>query len=128
MILRMALILLALLPSIASAMTVEMFQNMIGKINAKDFNAVERFLGENRNIYSKDPEFYVILLNYSFCKGIQSDIVITKGEPKEGDLEVRDKTSGEVVGFVGNREIRNDELIVSVPRPFRAIYQGVTCC
>lgn len=104
---------LFLLPSIAAAMDTDIFQEMIEKINAKDFISVEEFLEENRSQYVKDPDYYVILLNYSFAKGSQTQLVVAKGEPQEGDLELRDKESGEVVGFIGERHIQGVELVLN---------------
>jgi len=110
---KVILTMLILFPSIATAMDVAIFQGMIEKIDKKDFIAVEEFLEKNRTEYLRDPEYYVILLNYSFAKGNKNDLVVARGEPQEGDLEIRDKESGEVVGFIGNRLNQNVELIVN---------------
>ena len=87
MLLKVILTILLMIPSIASAMDVEIFQDMFGKINAKDFDAIEEFLDKNRVKYVKDPEYYVLLLNYSFAKGGQEQALIAKGKPKRGDVE-----------------------------------------
>lgn len=96
---KVILTILLMIPSIASAMDVEIFQDMFGKINAKDFDAIEEFLDKNRVKYVKDPEYYVLLLNYSFAKGGQEQALIAKGKPKRGDVEwytdLRHKESGE---------------------------------
>jgi tetratricopeptide (TPR) repeat protein len=112
MILRMILTLLMLFPTIANAMGNEVFQEMMQKINSRDFGAIENFLEKNRNAYGQDPEYYVILLNYSFAKGAQKQTVIAKGEPGKGDLSLRDSTTGEIVGFIGGRSLSDDKLIV----------------
>ena len=108
----MILTLLVLFPSIANAMGDEIFREMMQKINSHDYGAVEMFLEKNRNAYGQDPEYYVILLNYSFAKGVQKQTVIAKGEPGKGDLSLRDSTTGEVVGFIGERSVPDDKLIV----------------
>lgn len=109
---KIILIILFLFPSIAFAMDMDVFQNIIDKINANEFGAAEKFLEENHSSLKKDPEYYVILLNYSYAKGNQEQIVIAKGEPKEGDFELRDMDTGDVVGFMGNRPNRDIELIL----------------
>jgi len=112
MILGMILAFLVFFPSIANAMEDGVFQELIHKINGRDFGAVEKFLEKNRNTYRQDPEYYVILLNYSFSKGAQSQIVISKGEPRKGDLSLRDSITGEVVGFIGERTVPDNKLIL----------------
>ena len=61
MILRIVLTLLVLLPSMAYSMDNNLFKDMMDKIDARDFNAIEKFLKNDQSMYSKDPEFYVIL-------------------------------------------------------------------
>jgi len=112
MLTKVIVFLLLLFPSIATAMDTDIFQKVIEKINSKDFAFVENFLEENRSQYIKDPEYYVLLLNYSFAKGNQTQLVVAKGEPQKGDIEVKDKESGEVVGFIGERHIQGVELIL----------------
>jgi hypothetical protein len=109
---KIILIILFLFPSIASAMDMDVFQDIIDKVNANEFGAVEQFLEENRTNLKKDPEYYVILLNYSYAKGNQEQIVIAKGEPQKGDFELRDEDTGDVVGFLVNRPKQDIELIL----------------
>ena len=61
MILRIVLTLLVLLPSMAYSMDNNLFKDMMDKIDARDFTAIEKFLKNDQSMYSKDPEFYVIL-------------------------------------------------------------------
>jgi tetratricopeptide (TPR) repeat protein len=112
MILRIILVLLILFPSVANAMDSQVFQEMIDKINNNDFVVVENFLEKNRDTYKQDPEYYVILLNYSFSKGVQSRIVVAKGTPENGDLQLKDSTTGEAAGFIGNREVYDNKIIL----------------
>ena len=58
---KIILIILFLFPPIASAMDMDVFQDMMKKVNNKNFGAVEQFLEENRTSLKKDPEYYVIL-------------------------------------------------------------------
>jgi len=112
MLLKVILSILLLIPSYAAAMESEIFHDMIKNIHEKKYTPVEEFLEKNRSRYERNPEFYVILLNYSFSKGSQNQIVVAKGEPKPGDLELRDKDTGEVVGFMGNRNNKNTEMVI----------------
>ncbi|PKN10084.1 MAG: hypothetical protein CVU72_02370 [Deltaproteobacteria bacterium HGW-Deltaproteobacteria-7] len=106
------LVLLVSLPTIANAMKNEIFQEMLHKISGGDFVTVENFLEKNRDTYKQDPEYYVILLNYSFSKETRNETVIAKGEPGKGDLSLCDTTTGEVVGFIGERNRPDNKLIV----------------
>jgi len=45
-------------------------------------------------------------------KGDRSGVVVAKGKPSSGDLELRDQDTGEVVGFVGSREAYDDALMI----------------
>ncbi len=104
---------LLLVPSLVHAMEMDIFQDMIDIIHANDFASVEKFFDENRTLYLNDPEYYVLLLNYALAKGRQNQLVIAKGEPQEGDLELRDDKTGDVVGFMGERLNHDAELIVN---------------
>jgi len=91
----------------------ELFQEVIEKIRSEDFLSVESFLDEQKANLIKDPEYYVILLNYSFKKGYQDHVVVAKGNARKGDLELRDKKTGKPVGFIGSRTAKNIDLIVN---------------
>jgi tetratricopeptide (TPR) repeat protein len=108
---RIVIAILFLLPSTTLAMDTDLFDGMIEKIRSNDFKSVEAFLDSQKVIFENDPEYYVILLNYSFTKGYQDHVVVAKGEAKEGDLELRDRNTGEPIGFLGSRTINNTDLI-----------------
>jgi tetratricopeptide (TPR) repeat protein len=86
------------------------YQEMIDKINTNELDIVKTFLDENRLKYEKDPEYYVILLNYSFTAS--NKLIIAQGEPQEGDIAILDKETGDVVGFMGDRQVVKDEIIL----------------
>jgi tetratricopeptide (TPR) repeat protein len=88
------------------------FENLMSSIGRKDYAYVEEFLESNKSTLNQDPEYYVILLNYVISKGDKSGIVVAKGSPKPGDLELLEKDTGEVVGFIGSRGGYDEDLIV----------------
>lgn len=89
-----------------------LFNEVMANIHSDRFELVEEFLDENQSKFSKDPEYYVLLLNYSFKKGFKSHIVVAKGKAQEGDLELKDQKTGKAVGFIGNRKVNGSELIL----------------
>jgi len=107
-----SLFLILLYPAIAFSLDEAKFQNLIASIRNKEYGPVKKFLNDNKQKLSRDPEYYVILLNYVSFKGHESLNVIAAGTPTEGDLELRDVDNGEVIGFVGSRERYDEALIV----------------
>jgi hypothetical protein len=45
-------------------------------------------------------------------KGYLKQTVIAKGEPGEGDFPVQDSTTGEVIGFIGERTVPGDKQLI----------------
>lgn len=88
------------------------FKSLINNIHNKEFAPVEKFLESNRSRLSRDPEYYVVLLNYVLTKGRDSRVVIGKGPARDKEFELRDKDSGEPIGFLGERSFYNTELIL----------------
>ncbi len=113
MLAKIIITIIFLVPAITSAMDMVEFRNIMDKVQANDFGVVEKYLEDNRKELSKDPDYYVILLNYSYAKGNQELIVIAKGEPQKGDFALEDKDTGEVVGFLGNRPNQDIKLILN---------------
>jgi tetratricopeptide (TPR) repeat protein len=109
---KLVLIILILFPPVLDAMDVKEFRTIMDKVNASNFDPVEKFLKDNKAELLKDPEYYVILLNYSYAKGNKEQIVVAKGKPQKGDFALEDKDTGEVVGFLGNRPNQDIELIL----------------
>jgi tetratricopeptide (TPR) repeat protein len=89
------------------------FNDLISKIRAKEYAPVEKFINSNKDTLSKDPEYYVLLLNYVIQKGKLEGIVVAKGEAKQDEIELRDPNTGEAVGFIGSRVSYDEDLIIS---------------
>jgi tetratricopeptide (TPR) repeat protein len=91
-------------------MDVDEYQDIMEKINSNEFAPVKEFLDKNIVKYEQDPEYYVILLNYSFA--VSNRFVIAQGEPQKGDFALLDKETGETVGFMGDRQIESGEIVI----------------
>jgi tetratricopeptide (TPR) repeat protein len=91
-------------------MDVDEYQDIMEKINSNEFAPVKEFLDKNIVKYEQDPEYYVILLNYSFA--VSNRFVIAQGEPQKGDFTLLDKETGETVGFMGDRKIESGEIVI----------------
>jgi hypothetical protein len=91
------------------AMDKSVFQSMMDRLNAKDFGAVEGFLGREKESLKQDPEYHVLLLNYAYSKR-SNTLIVAKGEPQAGDLVIKGKDTGETVGFIRQG---GDEIIVN---------------
>lgn len=107
---RLLISFLLLAPSTSFAMTPASFKNLMSQIRAEKYEKVEKFLNSEKESLKKDPEYFVVLLNFVLSKGYQSGLVIAKGEPQPGDFSVQSK-DGEAVGFMGKREGYDAKLI-----------------
>lgn len=112
---RYLLLLLLTFSMVAQAMEETLFQNLIRNLQHEEFEPVAKFLQDNKQQYAKDPEYYVVLLNYALIRGEQSKNTIGSGPAKEGDLVLTDPDTGKEVGFVGSRSFlgQDVELILS---------------
>jgi tetratricopeptide (TPR) repeat protein len=99
---------LFLFGSTSLAMDKSVFQSMMDRLNAKDFDTVEGFLAKEKESLKQDPEYHVLLLNYAYSKR-NNTLIIARGEPKEGDIVIKGKDTGEAVGFIRQG---GDEIIV----------------
>lgn len=97
------LLLIVLLPSLVFGLEKEEFDKRISQIQNKQIEEVEAFLDSNKNKLSKDPNYYVILINFTNVKAERSHLVVAKGEPQGGDFSLHDMETGETVGFLGTR-------------------------
>jgi tetratricopeptide (TPR) repeat protein len=100
---------LFLFSSTSLAMDKSVFQGMIDKLNAEDFEAVEGFLARGKESLKQDPEYHVLLLNHAYMKR-NNTLIVAKGEPQAGDIVIKGKESGETVGFIRQG---GDEIIVN---------------
>jgi tetratricopeptide (TPR) repeat protein len=96
-----------IIPACALALEVGEFQALMSDIQSKNYVPVESFLKLNQETMKKDPEYFVVLLNHVLSKGYESSLVIEKGMPQAGDLELRNKDTGEIAGFIGSRPDEN---------------------
>ncbi|WMS86578.1 tetratricopeptide repeat protein [Pleionea litopenaei] len=87
------------------------FDKFISEIQDKNFDSIETYLKKNKG--SKEPEYYILLLNYSYSKGESTEILIGSGEPKEGDFALKSQETGKTEGFLGERTTYDKELIIS---------------
>lgn len=73
----------------------------LAKLSAEKFDEVKIFLDTNYVKYQKDPEYYVLLLNYSFLKSRTAGVVVSTEEPKEKGLG--QQKNDQVLGVLGER-------------------------
>lgn len=106
-----ALSLLAI-PPFTFALEDSEFQKLVANIKAEEYGLVEKFLEDKKTSLAKDPEYYLVLLNYVISKGENSGIVVAQGEAEPGDLQLTDPDTGKAVGFMGSRSDYNEKLIV----------------
>ncbi len=97
---------LLLFSSTSLAMDMSVFQSMMDRLNAKDFEALEGFLAREKESLKRDPDYHVLLLNYAYVKR-NNTLIVAKGEPQTGDIVIKGKDTGEAVGFIrqGGEEI-----------------------
>lgn len=104
--------LLAVVPASLLAVEPAEFKTLMASISERDYEPVDAFLEERRATSQKDPEYFVLLLNFVHSKGERSGIVVAQGEPGPGDLALQDRSSGETVGFLGTRSELDEDLIL----------------
>lgn len=101
-----------MMSTICYGLDTKWFEEQIQKIQESRFDEVENFLNENELSLQKDPEYYVILLNYVISKGDLSGVTVAKGKPQGNDLVLQDMNTGEAVGFFGYRERYDEKLLL----------------
>lgn len=94
-----------------SAIDKEKFNEVMAELKLEKYDAVENFINANKEELKADPEYYVILLNYSLKKGRQSHVVLSAGKPKEGDLTLKKSGTDETVGHL-DEEVEIDEKLI----------------
>ena len=88
------------------------FDRLIQDLQKEEYQAVETYLQDHKSELEKDPDYYVILLNYVMAKGMQTINVVAQGEAQPGDLQLSDPKTGKAVGFMGSRTEIDEALIV----------------
>ena len=91
------------------AMDKSVFQSMMDRLDAKDFQTVEKFLAKQEKSLKQDPEYYVLLLNWAYTKR-NNTLMIAAGKPQKGDIVIKGKDTKEAVGFIRQG---GDEIIVN---------------
>lgn len=99
------------LASAGLAFDKKLFDSLIADINNDNYEKVETFLSEKKTELAKDPEYYVVLLNYIGKQGITQKMTIAKGEPGKDDFALYNKKTGEQAGFMGPRVFFDKEQI-----------------
>lgn len=101
-----------LLPLSLYPMSQNDFENTMNYLRDGNFEKVKEFLTSNKNNLKNDPDYYIILLNYSYKKGASSGIVVSSKKPKNGDLTLIDTKSGKTIGSMGERTFTTDKDLI----------------
>lgn len=120
MIKRLFFILLLLLAFSAQAMEKATFEKLMSEVKKNNFTDAEKYLDEYEQASARDPEYFVLLLNYVVAKGESSQLVISSGEPAEGDLALKSMETGKVEGFLGERVQQDKKFIIDGIRKTQA--------
>lgn len=104
---------LALLVSMSAEAVIDAEYNAaLQALEKQDYPVAKKFLDKHSSSRAKDPDYYVILLNYVGNKGRHEINVLSKGEGQEGDFVLTDPKTGEKVGFMGSRVEYDKDFIV----------------
>lgn len=87
----------------ASALEQDEFQFLLDSIKQNKLDIVETYLAEERATATTDPDYTVLLLNYSFTKARTTHFTTGLGEAKKGDYELTSLDGNNTKGFL--REI-----------------------
>jgi tetratricopeptide (TPR) repeat protein len=84
----------------ASALEQDEFNLLIDNIKQKNFDVVEAYLAEERATATTDPDYTVLLLNYSFNKARTTHLTTGLGVAKKGDYELTSLDGQNTKGFL----------------------------
>jgi len=87
----------------ASALEQDEFQFLLDSIKQNNLDIVQTYLAEERATATTDPDYTVLLLNYSFTKARTTHFTTGLGEAKKGDYELTSLDGNNTKGFL--REI-----------------------
>lgn len=107
----LALLLSILMPGAAFSMSDASFRKLMSDIREERYKPVENFLEKHRESMRKDPEYYVVLLNFVLAKGYRAGIAVAQGKASDGDFVLR-STDGKSVGFMGPRSSYDEKLVL----------------
>jgi tetratricopeptide (TPR) repeat protein len=105
------ILVLFLVLSPAFSMDQKPFDEMIAHLNAERFEPVKGFLEGEHERLSRDPDYYVILLNYSFLKGYKEGLVVSSKTLGKSSVKVKDAKTGKDA-FVGSGVYEDADLIL----------------
>jgi len=88
------------------------FDEQYKLLQKKDYKDVEKYLDANKEALARDPDYYVILLNYAFQKGTETGLVVAKGKAKKGDLVLSDPETKKEEGYIGERTYTMDKTLI----------------
>ena len=84
----------------ASALEQDEFNYLLDNLKQKNFDVVETYLAEERATATTDPDYTVLLLNYSFNKARTTHFTTGLGEAKKGDFELTSLDGNNTKGFL----------------------------
>ena len=76
------------------------FKFLIDNIKQNKFDVVETYLAVERATATTDPDYTVLLLNYSFNKARTTHLTTGLGEAKKGDYELTSLDGQNTKGFL----------------------------
>jgi tetratricopeptide (TPR) repeat protein len=101
-----------LFPSMSLSMDSNEFEKNMSNIQEDKFVDVENFLKNSKKSLCKDPEYYVILLNYCLAKG-DMGVIISKDKPQSGNyLVFTDTTTNSPAGYISNHNEYDKKLVL----------------
>ena len=83
-----------------SALEQDEFQFLLDSIKQNKLDIVQTYLAEERATATTDPDYTVLLLNYSFSKARSTHFTTGLGEAKKGDFELTSLDGNNTKGFL----------------------------
>ena len=84
----------------ASALEQDEFKFLLDNIQQNKLDIVQTYLAEERATATTDPDYTVLLLNYSFSKARTTHFTTGLGEAKKGDFELTSLDGNNTKGFL----------------------------
>ncbi len=97
-------LLILLATSSVKAITPEKFESIMQLLDEKIFDSTFIIMKSFESQDVKDPEYYVVLINYYFMKSKHETITVNHGVPQPDDTTLMFEDSlGNVVGYLGSQ-------------------------
>lgn len=117
-----ALLMMVVFPVLGFALEPEELKRVLTEIGNKNYASAERLLHDPSEALRRDPDYYVVLLNYALAKANTLEVMLEKGRGKPGDFALKEKKSGKEAGYLGFRENYDEKMILdSVARTQAAL-------